>query len=159
MLRAIILVAGLLIISHATSGQETVHNASIKGLNRVELKVHGSGVDEALLRAISERELIKNGINVMADSVRSESGIPILTLDVVLACSNNTCGYSTHLKLDESVKLVRDPSKVVKATVWSNGYHNAISKRELTSLPSLVSVDVYTLINLFAAEETGKVSY
>jgi len=159
MVRAIILSAGLLIISYAASGQESVRNASIKGLNRVELKVYGSGVDEALIRNISKRELIKNRINLIADSVHSDGTVPILTLYVVLTCSNDACGYSTHLQLDESVKLVRDPSKVVKAIVWSNGYHKAISKRELASLSSLVSVDVYTLINLFAAEATGKVSY
>jgi hypothetical protein len=131
---------------------------SLVGVGPIVLSVETyGGIDKNSIQLLATQQLKKAGISVIADSAPNSASRAHLYLVVTLACAGSACGYTTRLSLEEPVKVLRTPAASSKATTWSNGYQNAISRAEVRSLQSLVTVDVSTLIHLFAAEVNGHI--
>lgn len=159
MFQKALLLATFFCIAEVARAQDLLTTPSLKDVNRVTLTVYAfGGLDKESISKLASQGLKAAKVDVVSKTPSSPSAsLPMLNLVVTLTCAKEACGYTTHLWLEEPVRLVRHPSSIAKATTWSNGYQNAISKADMASLPSLISVDVMTLLRLYAAEVSGQI--
>lgn len=137
------------------SAEQPPEQSPIAGVTAVVVDAStAGGIDEDWFQLLVVQELRKSGIRVL-DKSPSNSHVPRLVVSSTLTCRGDACGYTTRLRLDEQVKTVRNPGKESAATTWMNGYQNAIPSSEMSALKALISVDLATLVRLFAIDAKG----
>ena len=74
---------------------------------------------------------------------------PHLRVTLTLACSDESCGYTVRLQLNEPVQQVREPRITLVVPIWDDSYQNAISKSDLVAMPDIYLAESRALMMNF----------
>lgn len=151
----LLVVVAALTIAPQAEAQLGRNSTALRGLREVVFRTHAfGGVQADALSKRIEVELRQAGIKLV-DQADGQSAVPHMDLTLMLACVDESCGYTARLALSEEVRLVRSQSISGMAITWADGYQNAIAKSDLAALPDLVAVDVFAVVKSFIADHAS----
>jgi len=115
----------------------------------VVFSVHSYGSKSQPVLWGVDGDLRQAGLKLLSADDDAHGSVPHLDLDLTLACAGRSCGYTVRLQLTQRVRLARRLDIEDTATTWADGYQNAISEADLSSLMDLYIADSRSLIKSF----------
>jgi hypothetical protein len=122
---------------------------SLRGLSAVVFSVHSYGNKSQPVLWGVDGDLRRAGLKLVSEGDDTEGRVPRLDLDLTLACTGRSCGYSVRLQLAQRARLSRRPNVESTATTWADGYQNGIGRADLATLNDLYIADSRALIKSF----------
>lgn len=122
---------------------------SLKGLTAVVFNVHSYGSkSQPVLRGV-DGDLRRAGLKLLSEDDDPDGRVARLDLDLTLACTGRSCGYTVRLQLTQRVRLSRKPDIEITAPTWNDGYQNGIGEANLSGLMDLYDVQSRALVKSF----------
>jgi len=122
---------------------------SLRGLTAVVFSVHSYGSKSQPVLLGVDGDLRRAGLRLLSADDDPNGRVPRLDLDLTLACSGRSCGYTVRLQLTQRVRLSRRPDIEDTATTWADGYQNGIGESDLPGLMDLYDARSRALVKSF----------